>query len=50
MKEIWNLFKNLYFLNLPKVTLYGLWGKYRISLDFLPGWGGLRCGDMEFSE
>ncbi len=34
MKEIWNLFKNLYFLNLPKVTFIGHAGKYRISLTF----------------
>lgn len=34
----------------PKVTFYGLGGKYRISLNSLPGRGGLRWGDVELSE
>ena len=30
---------------ISKSDFYGLGGKYRNSLTFLPGWGGLRWGD-----
>ena len=28
----------------------GTWGKYRNNPTFLPGWGGVRWGDMDFNE
>ena len=32
------------------MTVYGFRGKYRNNPTLLPEWGGLRWGDMEFSE